>query len=481
MKARDPGAGHAAAFGYHATLVGDPHRIAAFDLALRRALTPGARVLDVGTGTGILAALAARYGAARVFAVESMPIADAADDVFRSNDLDGRVRLIRSDIRALEGLTVEAETPEVDAVDVIVSDCLGRFVVDDFMGDAMAAAMRWLKPGGTVIPASVTLFAAPVELHAFAPLDGWSAPVLGVDMGVVGAAAVHRALAISVGPEALLAPGKAVGTWRPGERLPTFETPDIPWVTARAGRLRGFVGWFEADLGHGVRLSTAPGIATHWHQILFPAEARVIDAGTSLQLRLSVELDGSPEPRWAWDIGVNRDPVRHYGCRSDAALTVADGTPSLPYATAEEASEAGAVFIERGDHGAALEAFDAALRLATTGGHGPPDATLLRRLREDVGVAATLAGRPERAVLPLLASLDGWIFGGERPAADDPHTEQALRLLVDACLHSGRAVDGQRFLNLYEGIFGPHPAGWTHGNATAPAHAATSPRVEESS
>ena len=49
---------------WHFAIVREELRNAAYDAALRRAIRPGARVLEIGTGTGLLAMMAARAGAA---------------------------------------------------------------------------------------------------------------------------------------------------------------------------------------------------------------------------------------------------------------------------------------------------------------------------------------------------------------------------------------------------------------------------------
>ena len=51
-------------------MIDDAVRMDAYVAALRRVVKPGDVVLDIGTGTGIFAVLAARLGARRVFAVE---------------------------------------------------------------------------------------------------------------------------------------------------------------------------------------------------------------------------------------------------------------------------------------------------------------------------------------------------------------------------------------------------------------------------
>ncbi len=93
--------GHEAPLDHHRRMLADPHRMDAYERAIRRLVRPGDVVLDLGAGTGILAMLAARAGAARVHAVESMPIARLAADLVRENRLGDRVTVHEADATSL--------------------------------------------------------------------------------------------------------------------------------------------------------------------------------------------------------------------------------------------------------------------------------------------------------------------------------------------------------------------------------------------
>ncbi len=97
-------------------MMGDAVRMRAYAQALREAVRPGSVVLDIGTGTGIFAMLAARFGARRVYAIEPADAIQVARDIAAANGCADRIEFI-------QGLSTEVSLPE--RADVIVSDLRG--------------------------------------------------------------------------------------------------------------------------------------------------------------------------------------------------------------------------------------------------------------------------------------------------------------------------------------------------------------------
>ncbi len=139
---------------WHFRLVSDHARNAAFDAAIRRNIKPGMRVLDIGSGTGLLAMMAARAGAAQVFSCEMNPaVADAARDIIAANGFSDRIRVLS---RHSDKLDVNADLG--GRVDVIVSEIASN----DLLGEGVLATMEhavqhFLKPDGRVIPQKGTV------------------------------------------------------------------------------------------------------------------------------------------------------------------------------------------------------------------------------------------------------------------------------------------------------------------------------------
>ena len=99
----------------------DQVRTSRFIEAIQRTVQPGDVVVDVGTGSGVLAVAAAQAGAKRVYAIEGRPIANVAARFFQGSGFGDRINLIR-------GMSTEITLPE--RADILVSDdrprALGR-------------------------------------------------------------------------------------------------------------------------------------------------------------------------------------------------------------------------------------------------------------------------------------------------------------------------------------------------------------------
>lgn len=134
---------------WHFSIVHDEVRNAAFDEALRRIVRPGTRVLDIGSGTGLLAMMAARAGASRVISCEVSPaVAQAAREVVAANGFSDRIRIISKHSDALD-----LKHDVGGLVDVVVSEVINRDLIGEHVLQVMEGAHRFLKAGGCIIPA----------------------------------------------------------------------------------------------------------------------------------------------------------------------------------------------------------------------------------------------------------------------------------------------------------------------------------------
>src|SRR3954462_7411765 len=80
---------------WHFPMLNDGERNDAFATGLERAITAGDIVLDIGSGTGLLAMLAVQAGAGHVYTCEADPVlAEIARQVVATNGLSDRITVL---------------------------------------------------------------------------------------------------------------------------------------------------------------------------------------------------------------------------------------------------------------------------------------------------------------------------------------------------------------------------------------------------
>lgn len=141
---------------WHVPMMNDTPRNDAFGRAIRRAVAAcggNARVLDIGTGSGLLSMMAARSGAASVVTCEAVrPIADLARQIIATNGFADRIRVVP------KMSTDVAVGTDLDApADILVSEILSNSVLTEgVLATFEDALARLVKPKATVIPRAVT-------------------------------------------------------------------------------------------------------------------------------------------------------------------------------------------------------------------------------------------------------------------------------------------------------------------------------------
>ena len=135
--------------GWHFYMVLDEARNKAFEAAIRRAVGPDSRVLDIGAGTGLLAMMAARAGAGSVVSCEMNPaIADVATEIVALNGYADRVSIV-----SRKSTELDADADLGGRVNLIVSEIVSNNLLAEEVLPTMADAVaRLLAPGGRMIP-----------------------------------------------------------------------------------------------------------------------------------------------------------------------------------------------------------------------------------------------------------------------------------------------------------------------------------------
>ncbi|MBK8011172.1 MAG: 50S ribosomal protein L11 methyltransferase [Deltaproteobacteria bacterium] len=276
----------------HRRMVADRHRTDAFARAIASVVREGDMVIDVGTGTGVLAMLAAKAGARRVLAIDQSEIAVVAADLVKRNGLRDRVKV-------LKGPAAELQTEEGPA-DVIVSEWLGNMaLVEGMLEDVITVRDRHLAPGGRMIPASTSVMLAPLNdptLYVYEGPGFWRDFVAGLDFTSLEDRELRqgRSLQMRIEPPALLADGQSMLDLD----LVTVRSDalhaegELIFHARRDAVLNGFAGWFSATLAPGVVLDTSPrSPETHWAQTYMPFRPRMVREGERMAVSFRLEPD----------------------------------------------------------------------------------------------------------------------------------------------------------------------------------------------
>jgi type I protein arginine methyltransferase len=295
-----------AGFGEQERMLADRPRMDFYHEAIGRLVQPGDRVIDLGTGTGILAAFAARRGAAKVYAIDHSGILKHAKELAVANG-----------VTTVEFVSTHSKnfTTE-EKVDVIVHEQMGDFLFDEAMvPNVIDLRERLLKPGGRIVPNRFEFFCEPVQIHEGRRTPFiWELKVHGYDYSSLErdrpqdpSYYQHTGCDTGLVHYFLGKPEPALTL-----DLQTVQAADLPKeihltrTVVNAGRLDGFAVFFRAGAGagDGPWLSSSPldaGRAPHWGFRILRTDLLEFAVGDVVDVTLSVEQWTAPDT-WRWRV-----------------------------------------------------------------------------------------------------------------------------------------------------------------------------------
>lgn len=272
---------------WHIPMMNDTRRNDAFEDAIKAAIAtvgPGATVLDIGTGSGLLSMMAARAGAGSVVACEMVPvIADMAEKIVAQNGYADRIAIHAKPSTEIAVGAEMAAPADILVSEILSSDLLTENVLDTFED----AHKRLLKEDAIVIPRAASAIGCLVESQVLADYV-FVDKVSGFDLSSFGAFAtqklpIHGTMTdwrrLSADVELLRVD---LTKRRHDSDMHILSVP----VTAD-GVATGIVQWMHVDLAEGVTFDNHPDGYSDggWLQVLhnFP-EPITVRAGETLDL-----------------------------------------------------------------------------------------------------------------------------------------------------------------------------------------------------
>lgn len=285
----------------HSDMIYDQQRVHAYQRAIERTVKPGDVVVDVGTGTGLLAFLCVRAGARHVHAIDRSPIIHTARRLAEANSLSDRITFHY-------GNSTDIELD--DTADVIVSELIGHIAFEEGMAEAIFdAKRRFLKPTGAIIPESVRLIAAPVCDESVYPsvIDSW-VPAYGLDFSIMREQALANSYITEINESDLLARQETVLSVSFDEEVPQLLEGQCRFVIHRKSQVNGVALWFDAQLAEDVILSSSPWAKTHWMQCFTPVPNPIdVFPKDVISLLVKLELNHSQGNRFKLGINITKE------------------------------------------------------------------------------------------------------------------------------------------------------------------------------
>lgn len=140
---------------WHHHMLIDQKRNEFYD-GLLRAFCNGKVILEIGTGSGLLAALAIRHGAQHVYCCEENPLmALAAASLFQRLQITDRVTLFRKNSKNIH-------PQDMPLVDVILHELFASDPFAEGMIPTLRDAKRFLKHDGVFLPEKIQIVYKPI-------------------------------------------------------------------------------------------------------------------------------------------------------------------------------------------------------------------------------------------------------------------------------------------------------------------------------
>ena len=251
---------------WHFEMLNDEQRNESFQRALKNAITPETIVLDIGSGTGLLAMMAARAGAKQTVTCEMVPeLAELARDTVALNGLADRI--ITLDKKSTSLVIGYQMVHKANLLVTETVDCglLGEGIVSSIAH----AKANLLTDDAQIVPCAATVYAMVVESPRLRNLNV-ARTAAGFDVSLINryATAQYFPVRLDAFEYTPLTEPFAVFNFDFVNGTIVPERKKIEVRAQRDGTAQCVIFWFNMQLDRENSISNEPGSTTHWEQAL---------------------------------------------------------------------------------------------------------------------------------------------------------------------------------------------------------------------
>lgn len=250
----------------HRMMLADSIRTEAYRKAIFESIRKGDIIIDIGTGTGVLAFFACQAGAKKVYAIENTDIIEFAKQIAKDNNMLDKIVFIKEHSMAVT-------LPEKG--NVIISETLGTFALEENVLNILYdAKKRFLKPNGIIIPCSIDIFAVPVEAYdIYQKIDIWKKDLYKINFSAIRDMTMNNYYTRRIESKYLLCNPFPLDHFNLKKANKNVINGAVTYLVKKEGILHGLAGWFNVQLSKNIALSNSPLLpSTHWENIFFPIQ-----------------------------------------------------------------------------------------------------------------------------------------------------------------------------------------------------------------
>ena len=271
---------------WHVPMMNEPERNQAYHDGLASVVTPEKTVFEIGTGSGLVAMMAAKLGARQVVTCEAVGlIADTARKIIQRNHYQDRITVLAKPSQAVQldkDLPVKAD---ILVHEIFSSELLGEHVLPAIED----ARRRLLKPGGEILPSCASIMIALVggddlgknlhvdeafgfDLRDFNAIHPKKRPLYREDLAPVLLCADIEAFRFDFFNQATF----------PAERK------RIEITASKPGLCYGVIQWIRIEFGKGVHFENHPSrrrTVSNWQHTIYGFDEPIeLDEGSVVSL-----------------------------------------------------------------------------------------------------------------------------------------------------------------------------------------------------